>query len=181
MAVHIVCSDSSSACANRRALGTTGTPNARADAGGPSTLPRPAAPKPIEPSGPVGAARASHCIHPDLPGGGNAPDQLNRVMSENGSERASASRINSATAYSNIDRDFSAMAAGSHGDHAPISVELSRNCGRRETDNCQSGRQSEGAHTIANHSVVVQDPSFISEAPATGGTPGLRVPLGGNL
>jgi hypothetical protein len=34
-------------------------------------------------------------------------------MSESGSERASASRINSATAYSNVDGDFSAMAAGS--------------------------------------------------------------------
>jgi len=95
---------------------------------GTGTEPRPAALNPIEPSGPLGAARASHCIHPDLPPGGNAPDQLNRVMSESDSERASASRINSATAYSNVDRDFSAMAPGSNGDHAPVSIELSRTC-----------------------------------------------------
>jgi hypothetical protein len=76
-------------------------------------LPSSAPPKPVEPSGPIGNARASHCIHPHLPGGGNAPHQLNHVMSENGSERASASRINSATAYSNVNRNFSAMAAGS--------------------------------------------------------------------
>ena len=107
-----------------------GGPNARADAGGPNTGPRSAAPKPIEPSGPLGAARASHCIHPDLPHGGDTPDQLNWVMSESGSERASASRINSATAYSNVDGDFSAMAAGSHGDHAPVSIELGRICRR---------------------------------------------------
>jgi hypothetical protein len=43
------------------------------------------------------------------------------------------------------------MAAGSHGDHAPVSVELGRNCGRSGTDDCESGRQSEGALTIANH------------------------------
>jgi hypothetical protein len=102
-------------------------------------------------------------------------------MSESGSERASASRINSATAYSNVDGDFSAMAAGSHGDHAPVSVELSRNCGRWETNDCESGRESEGADTIANHSVLVRGPSFISEAPDTGGEPGLPVPFGGNL
>jgi hypothetical protein len=54
--------------------------------------------------------------------------------------------------YSEADRDFSAMAAGGHGDHAPVSVELSRNCGRCERDDCESGRKSEGAHTIANHS-----------------------------
>src|SRR6476646_5439713 len=95
--------------------------------------------------------RASHCLHLDLPRGGNAAAQLNRVMSESGSERASTSRINSATAYSNVNRDFSAMAAGSHGDHAPVSVELGRNCGRSGTEDCESHRQSEGAHTTANH------------------------------
>jgi hypothetical protein len=37
------------------------------------------------------------------------------------------------------------------GDHAPVSVELGRSCGRSRSDDCESGRQSEGAHTIANH------------------------------
>jgi len=72
-------------------------------------------------------------------------------MSENGSERASASRINSATAYSNVDRDFSAMAAGSHGDHAPVSVELRRNCRLNETNDCEAGAESEDAHLVVNH------------------------------
>src|SRR4029077_12910523 len=63
----------------------------------------------------------------------------------------STSRINSAVAYPKANRDFSAMATGSHGDHAPVSVELGRKCGRSGTDDCESGRQSEGAHTIANH------------------------------
>ena len=133
------------------ASGANGAPNTRADTGGSGSGPCPATPKPIEPSGPLGAARASHCIHPDLPGGGNAPDQLNWVMSENGSERASASRINSATAYSNVDRDFSAMAAGSHGDHAPVSVELRRNCRLNETNDCEAGAESEDAHLVVNH------------------------------
>src|SRR5689334_8355686 len=71
-------------------------------------------------------------------------------MSEGGSERASASRINSATAYSNVDGDFSAMAAGSHGDHPTVSIELGRNCGRSGADDCES-QQSKGAYTIPNH------------------------------
>jgi hypothetical protein len=128
-----------------------GAPNARANTGGAGTCPCSATPKQIEPSGPIGNARASHCIHPHLTRGGNAPHQLNQVMSENGSEGASASRINSATAYSNVNRDFSAMAAGSHGDQAPVSVELGRNCRRNETDDCESGRESEGPNMIGNH------------------------------
>src|SRR5262245_38375011 len=101
-----------------------GVPNTRADTGRPGTGPSPVAPKPIEPSGPISTARASHRIHPDLPRGINAPLQLNWVMSESGSERASARGKNSATAYFDVNRDFSAMAAGSHGDHAPVSVDL---------------------------------------------------------
>jgi hypothetical protein len=136
----------------QRASGANSVPNTRADTRGPGTGPTPAAPKPTEPSGPIGTARASDCIHPDLPRGGNAPDQLNRVMSERGSERGSTSRINSATAYSNVNRDASTMAAGSHGDHAPISIELGRSCRPSGTDDCESHRESEGAHnTIANH------------------------------
>jgi|RhiMethySRZTD1v2_1073278.scaffolds.fasta_scaffold2827019_1 hypothetical protein len=53
--------------------------------------------------------------------------------------------------YSKANRDLSAMAAGSHSDHAPVSVELGRICGRDGTDDCEDGRQSEGAPTIANH------------------------------
>ena len=94
----------------------------------------------------MGDARASHCIHPDLPRGGNAAAQLNRVRNE-----SSTSGINSAVAYPEAYRDFSAMATGSYGDHAPVSVELGRKCGRSGTDDCESGPQREGAHTIANH------------------------------
>jgi len=128
------------------ALGSNCAPNARAETGGAGTGPRPATPKPTEPSGPMGDARAGHCIHPDLSRGGNAAAQLNRVRN-----KRSTSRINSAVAYPKANRDFSAMATGSHGDHAPVSVELGRNCGRSGIENCESGRQSEGAHTIANH------------------------------
>ena len=133
------------------ALGAVGAPNARAETGGPATRPSPAAPKPPEPSGPMGGARASHCIHPDMPRGGNAAAQLNRVKSER-----STRRMNSAAVYSEANLDVSAMAAGSHGDHAPVSIELGRNCGRSGTDDCGSGRQSEGAHTIANHGVLIR-------------------------
>jgi len=94
----------------------------------------------------MGDARASHCIYPDLPRGGNAAAQLNAVKSER-----STSGKNSAAAYAKANRYFSAMAVGRHGEHAPISVELGRNCGRSGIENCESGRQSEGAHTIANH------------------------------
>src|SRR5262249_30943395 len=133
------------------ALRTNGVPNARANTGRPGTGPSPAAPKTTEPSGPIGNTRASHCIYPDLARGGNSPHQLNRVMSESGSKRGSASRINSAAAYSDANRNCSAMAAGSHGDHAPTTIELGRNCRRSGTDDCESARQSEGANTIANH------------------------------
>ena len=57
-------------------------------------------PKPIEPSGSLGGARASHCIHPDLPRGGNAADQLNGVAS-----KTSTRRKNSALAYYKANRD----------------------------------------------------------------------------
>ena len=130
----------------RNGLDRNGGPLARAETGGPGTGPRPAAPRPTEPSGPIGGARPSHCIHPDLPRGGNAAVQLNWVASER-----ATSRMNSAAAYSKANVDFSAMAAGRHGDHEPVSVELGRICGRSGTDDCESGRQSEGAHTNANH------------------------------
>jgi len=136
------------------ALRTNGVPNARANTGRPGTGPSPAAPKTIEPSGPIGNTRASHCIHPDLARGGNSPHQLNRVMSESGSKRGSASRINSAAAYSDANRNCSAMAAGSHGDHAPVSVKLGRNCGRSRTDDCKNGRQSENPLKIGDHGVL---------------------------
>ena len=130
----------------RNGLDRNGGPHARAETGGPGTGPRPAAPRPTEPSGPIGGARPSHCIHPDLPRGGNVAAHLNRVASER-----ATSRMNSAAAYSKTNVDFSAMAAGGHGDHEPVSVELRRICGRSGTDDCESGRHSEGAHTNANH------------------------------
>jgi hypothetical protein len=48
------------------------------------------------------------------------------------------------------------MAAGRHRDHRPVSIELGRNCGRSRTDDCESGRQSEGAHTIANQGILLR-------------------------
>src|SRR5262249_23097005 len=124
-------------------------------------------------------ARASHCIHPDLPRSGDAPDQLNRVSSEARSKRRPTSRINSAPAYSNVNRNCSAMAARGHGDHAPVSIKLGRNC-RRATNDCESHRQSEGAHTIANHESAHRQVVLAHKrSPGDGGTPGLRVPFGG--
>jgi hypothetical protein len=133
------------ACAGHCELGANGAPNARADTGRPGTGPRTAPLKPIKPSGPLGDAWASHRIHADLPGRGNAADQLNLVASE-----TSPGRKNSAVVYSKANGDFSAMAAGGHGDHVPVSVKLGRNCRRSETDDCESGRESEGAHTVGN-------------------------------
>jgi hypothetical protein len=63
----------------------------------------------------------------------------------------STSRVHSTTAYSEADRDAPTMAAGSHRDHAPVPIELGRNCGQSGTEDWESHRQSEGAHTIANH------------------------------
>ena len=100
-----------------------GGPNARADAGGTSTRPRSVALHPIKPSCPTGAARASHCIHPDLSWSGNTTGQLNRVSSE-----TSTSRKNSAMTYSKPNRDSSAVAAGSDGEHVPGSIERGRIC-----------------------------------------------------
>jgi hypothetical protein len=94
----------------------------------------------------MGDPRASHRIQSGLPRGGHAAAQLNPVKSER-----STGRINSAAAYAKADRNSSAMAVGGHGDHAPCSVELSRNRWRSGTNDCQRARQSEGAHTIANH------------------------------
>jgi hypothetical protein len=90
-------------------------------------------------------ARASHCIDPCMPRGGNAAVHLNWVASER-----AARRINSAASYYKANVDFSAMAACTHGDHEPVSV-VSRDCRRSGTDDCESGRQNEGAYTIADH------------------------------
>ena len=43
------------------------------------------------------------------------------------------------------------MAAGRHGSHVPTSIVVGCTCRRSGTDDCGSGRQSEGAHAIANH------------------------------
>jgi len=118
-----------------------GVPNARTDTGWPSTSPRSGAPKPIEPSGSLCAARASYRIHSHLPRSGNATDQLNGVSSETRSKRRPTSRKNSATAYSNVNRNCSAVAAGSHGDQAPVSVKLGRNSGRNGRYEYESRQQ----------------------------------------
>ena len=45
----------------------------------------------------------------------------------------------------------STMALGGLSHHAPVSVERRSKCGRSGTDGCESGRQSDGADTIADH------------------------------
>ena len=117
------------------ALGTNGVPNARAESGGPATGPCAAGPKWAEPSDPVGGARTSHGIHLGMPRSRNAAVQPDRVKGER-----SAGRKNAAAVYSKANLDGSAMAAGSGGDHAPVSIDLGRNCWRGRTRDCGSGR-----------------------------------------
>jgi hypothetical protein len=130
----------------RCALGANGAPNARAETGGPATGPGSTAPKWAEPSAPMGGAGPRHGVHLGSPRGRNAAAQPDWVKRER-----SAGRKNAAVAYSKADLDGSAMAAGSGGDHAPVSIELGRTCRRRRTRDCGSGRQDDGARTIANH------------------------------
>jgi hypothetical protein len=73
-------------------------------------------------------------------------------------------------AYLKADRNSSTVAAGGHGDHVPVSVELGRNCSGSETENYESGGESEDACTIANHGDPRSKVRTISEAPATGDT-----------
>ena len=133
-----------------------GAPNARTDTGWSSTGPRPGAPKLIEPSSSLGAAWSSYRINSHLPRSGNATNQLNGVSSETRSKRRPTSRINSAMAYSNLNRDCPAVTARSHGDHAPVSVKLGRNSGRSGTDDCESHRHSERAQTIPDHESLLR-------------------------
>ena len=77
-------------------------------------------------------------------------------------------------AYLKADRNSSTVAAGGHGDHVPVSVELGRNCSGSETENYVSGGESKDANTIA----LVRRLEITSEAPATGGHRGFRVPWG---
>jgi hypothetical protein len=67
----------------------------------------------------MGDARARNCIQSGLSRGRNTTAQPNPVQS-----KRATSGINLPSAYSKANRDFSAMAAGGHGDHAPISVEM---------------------------------------------------------
>ena len=78
--------------------------------------------------------------------------------------------IDAAMAYLKADRNSSTVAAGGHGDHVPVSVELGRNCSGSETENYESGGESEDACTIANHGDPRSKVRTISEAPATGDT-----------
>jgi hypothetical protein len=69
--------------------------------------------------------------------------------------------------YCEAELDASAMALGSLGYHAPVSVERRGNCGRSETDGCGSGRQSDGADTIADHgesSCLISSGNFAESA-----------------
>jgi hypothetical protein len=143
-------------------LKASGVPNAGAKTGRPATGPCPPTLKPTEPPCPLSNARTSDRIHPDLSSSGNTSGQLNRVSSE-----TSTSRKNSAMTYSKTNWDSSAMSAGRHGYHVPGPIERGRNCRRSESDDCESGRESE--RTICNHGMsLFGGQSFISEAPATG-------------
>jgi hypothetical protein len=137
-----------------------GAPDARAEAGGSTTGPSAAAPKLLELSGPMGGARTSHYIHLAGPRSGNTAAQPNRVKREK-----STGSINSAIAYSEVNVDGSAMAARGLGDHAPVSIELGRNCGRSGPDDCTCSRQSDGAHAIANHGGLICVLYLVNSAP----------------
>src|SRR5262249_49513534 len=101
-----------------------------------ATGPSPAALKPPEASGDIGAARASHCVRLHIPGGGDTAAQLRRVTAG----VISTGRIESAAVYCEAELDASAMALGGLGQHAPVSVQRRGNCGRSGTDGCGSGR-----------------------------------------
>ncbi len=96
-------------------------------------------------------ARAGYGFQRDTPRSRYAAAQADRVERER-----STGRMNPAAGYSHADRDHSAMAAGRHGGHAPVAIELGRDCGRSGPDECGSGRQSEGAPTIANHGILIR-------------------------
>src|SRR5262249_5592771 len=108
--------------------------------------PSPAALKPLETSGDIGAARASHCVRLHIAGGGDAAAQLRRVTAD----EISTGRVESAAVYCEAELDASAMALGGLGQPAPVSVERRGTYGRSGTDGCGSGRQSDGADTIAD-------------------------------
>jgi hypothetical protein len=57
--------------------------------------------------------------------------------------------------YRETELDAPAMALCGLSDHAPVSVERRGNCGLDGKDDCGSGRQSDGADTIADHGVLL--------------------------
>jgi hypothetical protein len=129
---------------DRASLGANSAPNARAETGGSASGPRPAAPKPTELSGPMGDARASHCLHPGVARGRNAAAQMHRVKNER-----SARRIKSAAAYPE------AIGIFPQWPRVVTATVFHRRTGPQvraeRKDACESGRQSQGAPTIANH------------------------------
>jgi len=72
--------------------------------------------------------------------------------------------------------DSSAMVAGSHGHHVPVSIELGRNC-RRSAADCESGKKSKGANTIGAHECPHWS-QLHKRSPGDGGTPGEEPTMG---
>ena len=67
----------------------------------------------------MGGARASHCYHLHIPGGGDTAAQLRRVTAD----VISTGRVELAAVYCEAELDASAMALGGLGHNAPVSVE----------------------------------------------------------
>jgi hypothetical protein len=131
-------------------LGADGCPNPGTETGWSCTGPCSAALVSIELPGSTCDARACHCIHANLSRGGNAPTHLDPMKSER-----ATSRMNSAVTYSKANRNFSAMTARGHGEHAPVSVELGGSCGRSGSDDCECD-QREGTQTnFADHEILI--------------------------
>src|SRR5262244_3390828 len=128
------------------ALGARGIPNARAEAGGPTTGPGAAAPNRAKLAGPTGGARASDGIHLSVTRGRNAATQPDRIESEK-----PTGRKNAAAVYAEVNLDGSAMAPRRGGDHAPVSIELGRNCRQNRANDGGKGRKADGARAMANH------------------------------
>jgi len=126
--------------------GANGSPNARADTGGSGTVPLADAFGSREVSDALGHTRAGHAFDLGRARAGNEPGQGNLVHDE-----TSAGCRNVAAVDGHANLDDAAMAAGGRQGHVPAAVERGRSCGQNRSDDCESGRQSEGAHTIASH------------------------------
>src|SRR5262249_46237803 len=84
----------------------------------------------------IGGAPPNHCDRLHIPGGRDVADQLRRITED----VISAGRVESAAVYCEAELNASAMALGSLGHHAPVSVERRGNGGRSGAGGCGNGR-----------------------------------------